>query len=106
MKEIALLLSWFDTLAATLLGVVFLVWFAALHLPHIINPGHPYQVNEWSSMFIALALCGASWIIATESLSRSHDHLARPEEFISSAARQQCQYGIGCMDRFGPRLLS
>lgn len=103
MKEIALLLSWFDTLVATLLGVVFLVWFGALHLPHIINPGRPYQ---WSSMFSALALCGASRIIAKESLSRSHGHLARPEEFISSAARQQCQYGIGCMDRFGPRLLS
>jgi uncharacterized membrane protein len=69
-------LGWFDTLAATLVGAMFLVWFAALHLPHVIRSGHPYQVSDWSNTFVALGLCGASWIIATESLERSHGHLA------------------------------
>jgi uncharacterized membrane protein YphA (DoxX/SURF4 family) len=73
---LSIALGWFDTLAATLLGVMFLTWFAALHLPHVIGSRQPYQVYEWSNMFIALGLCGASWIIATESLRRSHGHLA------------------------------
>jgi uncharacterized membrane protein YphA (DoxX/SURF4 family) len=73
---LSIALSWFETLAATILGIMFLLWFAALHLPHVIRSGQAYEVNEWSSMFIALGLCGASWIIATESLRRTHGHLA------------------------------
>ena len=74
---LSIAVGWFDTLAATLLGVIFLLWFAILHLPHVINSGQAYyQVSEWSNMFIALALCGASWIIATDSLRRSHGHVA------------------------------
>jgi uncharacterized membrane protein len=73
---LSIVVNWCDTLAATLLGVVFLLWFAILHLPHVISSGHPYQVNEWSSMFISLALCGASWIIATDSLRRCRGHVA------------------------------
>jgi uncharacterized membrane protein len=73
---LSVVVGWFDTVAATLLGVMFLIWFAVVHLPHFLDPQHPYRVNEWSSMFIALGLCGASWIIATDTLKHSHQREA------------------------------
>jgi uncharacterized membrane protein len=57
-----------DRLAAALLGVMFLIWFLFLHTPRLLNAAHSHNPNEWSSAFIALGMCGASWIIAQASL--------------------------------------
>jgi len=44
------------------LGVMFLLWFLILHAPRVIM--HPRIPAEWSSMLIALAMCGGAWIVA------------------------------------------
>lgn len=50
--------------AAFLLGSMFLLWFLLLHMPRVLSLEHVGNPNEWSSAFIALGMCGASWIIA------------------------------------------
>jgi hypothetical protein len=62
--------GWMDRLAATMLGVMFLLWFLLLHGPRVVSYPKSHNPNEWSSAFIALAVCGASWILAA-SLSAS-----------------------------------
>jgi uncharacterized membrane protein len=57
-----------DHLAAVLLGTMFLSWFLLLHLPRVLSAARSHNPNEWSSAFIALGMCGASWIIANDSL--------------------------------------
>jgi uncharacterized membrane protein len=49
-------------LAATLLGIMFFTWVLILHLPRVAAALH--NGNEWTSAFVALAMCGGSWIIA------------------------------------------
>ena len=49
-------------LAATLLGIMFFTWVLILHLPRVASALH--NGNEWTSAFVALAMCGGSWIIA------------------------------------------
>jgi uncharacterized membrane protein YphA (DoxX/SURF4 family) len=56
-----------DRLAAILLGAMFLIWFLFLHTPRLLNAAHSHNPNEWSSAFIALGMCGASWIVAQAS---------------------------------------
>ena len=57
-------------LGATLIGTMFLLWFVVLHIPRALGlaatagAGAPRNPNEWSSAFIALAMCGGSWICA------------------------------------------
>jgi len=61
---------WLAKLAGFMLGVMFALWFVLLHAPRVLGilpvPGKiaPRDPNEWSSAFIALAICGASWICA------------------------------------------
>jgi hypothetical protein len=61
---------WFAKLAGFMLGVMFGLWFVFLHAPRVLGllavPGKiaPRDPNEWSSAFIALAICGGSWICA------------------------------------------
>ena len=53
-------------LAATLLGVMFGSWVLILHLPRAaVNPSNE---SEWTSLIVALAMCGGAWIV-TESLT-------------------------------------
>jgi hypothetical protein len=59
-----------DRLAATLLGTMFLLWFLLVHTPRVMSAPRSHDPNEWSSAFIALGMCGASWIIARDSLLR------------------------------------
>jgi len=54
-------------LAATLLGIMFFTWVFILHLPRVMAA--PHNGNEWTSMLVALAMSGASWIVA-ESAKR------------------------------------
>jgi uncharacterized membrane protein len=48
--------------AATMLGVMFFLFVLLLHIPRII--GKSSDGNEWTSGFVALAMCGGAWILA------------------------------------------
>ena len=48
--------------AGGVLGVMFLLWVIALHAPRV--AATPHVGGEWASLFVALALCGCSWIVA------------------------------------------
>jgi uncharacterized membrane protein len=49
-------------LAAILLGSVFLSWVIIVHAPRV--AAHLTNGNEWTSAFIALAMCGGAWLVA------------------------------------------
>ncbi len=49
-------------LAATLLGTMFFLWVMMLHAPRVVGALH--NANEWTSLFVALAMSGGSWIVA------------------------------------------
>ncbi len=55
-------------LAATLLAIMFGSWVFIVHAPRV--AASPANADEWSSLIIALACCGGSWILR-ESLARS-----------------------------------
>jgi hypothetical protein len=50
------------------IGLMFGIWVVTLHLPRVLGlyaiPGAPRDPNEWSSLFIAIALWGGLWAIA------------------------------------------
>src|SRR5437667_11286799 len=48
--------------AATMLGVMFFLFVVLLHIPRII--GNSGNGNEWTSGFVAMAMCGGAWILA------------------------------------------
>lgn len=50
------------TLAATLLGLMFAIWVLVLHVPLTIAAK---DQNNWTSLVIAVAMCGGSWVIAS-----------------------------------------
>jgi uncharacterized membrane protein YphA (DoxX/SURF4 family) len=52
-------------LAATLLGLMFILWVFTLHFPRV--AASPHDGNEWTSAFVALAMCGGSWVLAGTS---------------------------------------
>jgi hypothetical protein len=49
------------------IGLMFAIWVFTLHLPRVLGlygiPGAPQNPNEWSSLFIAVALWGGSWAV-------------------------------------------
>src|SRR5882762_5711569 len=49
--------------AATMLGVMFFFFVVLLHIPRIVM--HLRDGNEWTSGFVALAMCGGAWILAS-----------------------------------------
>jgi uncharacterized membrane protein YphA (DoxX/SURF4 family) len=49
-------------LAATWLGIMFLLWVLVLHLPRVV--ASPHNGNEWASAFVALAMSGGAFIVA------------------------------------------
>ena len=56
-------------LASAVLGLMFLLWFVLLHLPRSL--AQPRNGDEWSSAFVALAMCGGSFVIAGTMSRRS-----------------------------------
>ncbi|MFZ0819904.1 MAG: hypothetical protein WAM91_07530 [Candidatus Acidiferrales bacterium] len=52
---------------AFFLGLMFLLWFLLLHLPRVTSFPRSHNPAEWSSAFIALAMCGGGWICAWSS---------------------------------------
>jgi uncharacterized membrane protein len=52
----------FSLLAATWLGIMFLLWVLVLHAPRVAAALH--NGDEWASLLVALAMSGGSFIIA------------------------------------------
>jgi uncharacterized membrane protein YphA (DoxX/SURF4 family) len=50
-------------LGAALVGLMFFLWVAVLHGPRVSNA--LLNGNEWSSLFVALGMAGACWIVAS-----------------------------------------
>jgi hypothetical protein len=48
--------------AATLLGTQFLLWVVVLHAPRV--AAAPQGGNEWTSLFVALAMGAGAWVLA------------------------------------------
>lgn len=59
---IAIAVNRYACLAAMWLGVMFLLWVLLLHAPRVVI--HPKDGNEWTSAFVALGMCGASFAVA------------------------------------------
>jgi uncharacterized membrane protein YphA (DoxX/SURF4 family) len=59
-----IVIRWQMPLAAGMLGLMFFLWVVLLHGPRV--AGNPTQ-NELNSAFVALAMCGLSWILAGET---------------------------------------
>ncbi len=49
-------------MSATLLGLMFFVWVLIVHTPRV--AGSPHNGNEWTSLVVALAMCGSAWTLA------------------------------------------
>jgi hypothetical protein len=56
-------------LAGFMLGVMFLLWVLVLHAPRAIAAMH--NGDEWTSLFVALAMGGASFILAASFPNRA-----------------------------------
>lgn len=50
-------------LAATLAGIMYGSWALILHAPRVAND--PGNQGEWTSLFVAIALCGSAWLIGS-----------------------------------------
>jgi uncharacterized membrane protein len=48
--------------AAALLGLMFFLWVFILHVPLV--AASPHRGNGWTSLFVAIAMCGAAWAVA------------------------------------------
>jgi hypothetical protein len=75
-------------LAATLLSIMFGSWVFLVHSPRV--AASPSNADEWSSLFIALACCGASWILrdslSTHRVREDSPKVASPP--LTSATKQ------------------
>ncbi|MHB1058469.1 MAG: hypothetical protein ACYC0F_11400 [Rhodanobacter sp.] len=49
-------------LAATMLGLMFGSWVLIVHVPRVL--AHPHSQAEWTSLSVAVALCGGAWLMA------------------------------------------
>lgn len=49
-------------LAARMLGVMFGSWVLILHVPRVLD--HLGEHREWSSLLMAITLCGGAWLVA------------------------------------------
>jgi hypothetical protein len=70
---ISVLIKRIDELAGTMLGTMFLLWFLLLHAPRVVSAFRSHAAgapDEWSSAFIALGMCGGSWICAWNARQR------------------------------------
>ena len=64
-------------LASMALGTMFLLWFLLLHAPRV--AAQPRNGDEWTSAFVALAITGGSFILASAfSKSSASDSAIAP----------------------------
>ena len=61
---IAILLNIKRRLAATLLGIMILIWVVILHIPYALSAPLASNEGEVTSAFLALAYCGTAFVIA------------------------------------------
>jgi uncharacterized membrane protein YphA (DoxX/SURF4 family) len=61
-SALAIMTGRLASLAATLLGVMFFLWVLILHAPRVAAALH--NENEWTSLFVALAMSGGAFVIA------------------------------------------
>lgn len=61
-----------DQSAGFFLGLMFLLWVVLLHTPRVASD--PRNADEWSSAFIALGMCGGSWIVARRASRIAADY--------------------------------
>ena len=61
---VSIAIRWMDRWASFMLGLMFLLWFLVLHAPRVASYPRMLDPHEWSSAFIALGVCGGSWILA------------------------------------------
>jgi uncharacterized membrane protein len=63
---LSIVTRWQIRLGATLLGLMLFSWVILLHAPRVARSLHDslHNPDEWNSLFVALALCGVSWVIA------------------------------------------
>ena len=59
---LALVTGVLTRLATAMLGLMFFLFVFSLHLPRVVGASH--NGNEWTSMFVATAMCGTAWILA------------------------------------------
>jgi hypothetical protein len=52
----------FAVAGAASLGAMFLLWVIFLHAPRV--AANLSNADEWSSLFVALAMCGSGFILA------------------------------------------
>jgi hypothetical protein len=64
-SALAILTGKYARLACSLLGLMFLLWVLGLHGPRVVKAYG--NGNEWSSLLVALAMSGGSWIFAGKS---------------------------------------
>jgi uncharacterized membrane protein YphA (DoxX/SURF4 family) len=69
-------------LAATWLGMMFLLWVVLLHAPRAIGKWN--VETEWTSLFVALAVCGAAFSVAWR------DQRGRPGRIVALQADNGC----------------
>ncbi len=81
---VALLTGVLNRLAVTLLGIMFGSWVLILHVPR--TAADIGNWREWTSLFVATALCGGAFAIAG-SLAREHAGRVAPQ--AARAAPQQ-----------------
>lgn len=60
---ICIVIKNYARLATTWLGIMFLLWVIVLHAPRV--AAHPRNGDEWSSLFVALAMGGGCFIVAS-----------------------------------------
>lgn len=63
-------------LAATLLTIMFGTWAVILHIPRVAPT--PQIRGEWTSLFVAITLCGAAWLIRESLVQSKRDTAAAP----------------------------
>lgn len=56
-------------LAAAMVGLMFALWVAILHAPRALS-STPTSRSEWTSLCVALGMCGSAWVIAGTCNSR------------------------------------
>ena len=59
---LSIVTRWQMRLASMLLGLMFFLWVVLLHAPRV--AGSLGNGNEWNSLFVALTMCAAGWILA------------------------------------------
>jgi len=87
--------------AATMLGVMFFLFLVLLHIPRIVTNSR--DGNEWTSGFVALAMCGGAWILASASPLYEHE-IADPFLKFGRYIFAMAFVAFGIQHFFDPRL--